>query len=56
MLFTTATSLRRVVNGIEFMCYGGQVLLRSRASDFDGHRNSIADRDRFPRPRMQMGS
>ena len=56
MLFTTATSPRRVVNGLESLCYGGHVPLWSRASDFHGHRISIADGDRLPRPRMQMGS
>jgi hypothetical protein len=55
MLFTTATSPRRVVNGLESVCYGVQVPPWS-LMDFDGHWISIADGDRFPRPRMQMGS
>ena len=56
MLFTTATSPRRVVTGLESLCYGGHVPPWSRASDYHGHRISIADGDRLPRPRMQMGS
>ena len=55
MLPTNVTSPRRVVNGLGSRYLDGQVPPR-RTLQVCGHRISIAYGDRFPRPRMRMGS
>jgi hypothetical protein len=55
MLSTNATSPRRVVTGPGFWYLDGHVP-PGRTLEFCDRRISIAYGDRFPRPRMRMGS
>ena len=55
MLTIDVTSLRRVVTGRGSGYLGGHIP-PWRTLEFCGYRISIADGDRFPRPRMRMGS
>jgi hypothetical protein len=56
MLSSATASPRRVVMLLEFTRYGGHVPPWSRVLDSRCNGFAIADGDRHPRPRMQMGS